>query len=331
MHESPDSSLSEFREIRITVNTKEPDVRIDRFIAYRIRNLSRTRIKSLIEEGLVTLNGLAVKASHLVRYSEEILIRLPGPKPPPLTAEPIPLDISYEDSHLLVVNKPPGMVVHPAFGHYSGTLVNALLYHCQDLPGIGGELRPGLVHRLDKDTSGLLVVAKTEAALAHLSRQFKKKQTERIYRALVWGCLHPAEGRIEAPLGRRRGDRKLFGVVNGGKEAATRYRTLERFSLLSLVELQLETGRTHQIRIHLQHVNHPVFGDPLYGGRNRRLGALTSSERCFIARLFELLPRQALHAGVLGFVHPASGEFIRFESPFPADLGAVYEMLKASR
>ncbi len=325
--ESADHS-SEYREIRVRIKTHQPDQRLDSYLARQIGNLSRSRIQALIEKGLVTLNGKPVKASHLVKWDEEVLIRIPGPKPSPLTPEPIDLDIRYEDEHLIVVNKPAGLVVHPAYGHPSGTLVNALLYHCRDLPGIGGELRPGLVHRIDKDTSGLLVVAKTEQALEGLAKQFKKKTAERTYRAIAWGHLTPPEGRIEAPLGRSRRNRKLFGVVTGGKEAATRYRTLEQFELFSLLELQLETGRTHQIRIHLQHAGHPVLGDPQYGGRNRRLGPLSTAQRRFVAELFDLLPRQALHAGVLGFVHPITGHTLRFESEFPEDIANVLGRLR---
>lgn len=319
---------SEFREIRVRITTHQTDQRLDRYLACQIKGLSRSRIQTLIDEGLVTLDGKPVKPSYLVKWGDEVLVRIPGPEPSPLVPEPIPLDVHYEDEHLIVVEKPAGIVVHPAHGHPSGTLVNALLYHCQDLQGIGGTLRPGLVHRIDKDTSGLLVVAKTERALNGLARQFKQKKAERIYRALAWGHPQPPEGRIEAPLGRSRRDRKLFGVVTGGKEAATRYRTLEKFELFSLLELQLETGRTHQIRIHLQHAGHPVLGDPQYGGRNRRLGPLNTSQRRFVAELFDLLPRQALHAGLLGFVHPVTGQTLRFESDFPEDIRKVLERLQ---
>jgi len=321
---------SEFREIRLRISSRELALRLDRYLAKQVAHLSRTRIQALIEAGLITLNGSPTKPSHLVKDGEEVTIRIPGPEPSPLTPEDITLDVRYEDEHLIVINKPAGLVVHPAHGHPSGTLVNALLYHCKDLQGIGGTVRPGLVHRLDKDTSGLLVVAKHERALADLARQFKEKTTERKYRAIVWGHLQPPEGRIEAPLGRSHKDRKHFAVIAGGKEAATRYGTLEKFELFSLLELQLETGRTHQIRIHLQHAGHPILGDPQYGGRNRRLGALTSAQRTFAAKLLEMLPRQALHAGVLGFVHPVGGQSLRFESEFPGDIADVLNSLRKS-
>jgi 23S rRNA pseudouridine1911/1915/1917 synthase len=301
---------------------------LDRYLARQVAHLSRSRIQALMEAGLITLDGKPVKASHHAKHGEEVLILIPGPEPSPLEPEDIPLDIRFEDEHLIVVDKPAGMVVHPAHGHPSGTLVNALLHHCRDLPGIGGVERPGLVHRIDKDTSGLLVVAKSERALAGLAKQFKEKSAERKYQAIVWGHLTPPEGRIAASLGRSPRDRKHFAVIAGGKEAATRYRTLERFELFSLLELQLETGRTHQIRIHMQHAGHPVFGDPQYGGRNRRLGALTTSQREIIAGLFEILPRQALHAAVLGFAHPVSGKMLRFESEFPEDILNVLGRLR---
>jgi len=320
---------SDYREIHLQITTHEVGLRLDRYLARQVAHLSRSRIQGLMDSGLITLNGAPVKPSHLVKHGEEVLIRLPGPEPSPLEPEDIPLDIRFEDEHLVVVNKPAGMVVHPAHGHRSGTLVNALLYHCRDLQGIGGVERPGLVHRIDKDTSGLLVVAKSERALAGLAKQFKEKSSERIYRAIVWGHLRPPEGRIAASLGRSPRDRKQFAVVAGGKEAATRYKTLETFELFSLLELQLETGRTHQIRIHMQHARHPVFGDPQYGGRNRRLGALTSFQRAFVANLFDLLPRQALHAAVLGFTHPVNREMLRFESDFPEDIGTVLTLLRA--
>jgi 23S rRNA pseudouridine1911/1915/1917 synthase len=327
-HIPPDAE-SEYREIRLTIKTNLPDQRLDTYLAKQIGNLSRSRIKSLMDIGLITLNGKQVKPSYLVRWGEEVVVYVPGPAPSPLTPEDIPLDVRYEDQHLIVINKPAGMVVHPAKGHPSGTLVNALLHHCRDLAGIGGELRPGLVHRIDKETSGLLVIAKDDKTLAGLAKQFKKKKTERTYRAIAWGYFDPPEGRIEAPLGRTQKDRKLFGVVPGGKEASTRYKTLEWFELFSLLELQLETGRTHQIRIHLKHAGHPVFGDPQYGGRNRRLGPLTTRQRAFVAELFKTLPRQALHAAVLGFLHPITGHSMYFKSEFPEDIQLVLDRIRA--
>jgi 23S rRNA pseudouridine1911/1915/1917 synthase len=363
---------AEFREIRLRIASHEAEMRLDRYLARQVAGISRTRIQTLMGAGLITIGGIPVKPSRPVKNNDEVVIRIPGLEPSPLTPEDIPLDIRYEDQYLMVVEKPAGLVVHPAHGHPSGTLINGLLYHLSPQPplirgvsphgeeyppcirggrgeftemvpplsrGGGGDfltggsaaiIRPALVHRIDKDTSGLLVVAKDELTLTGLAIQFKEKTAERKYRALVWGQLKPAEGRIEAPLGRSKKDRKLFGVVDGGKESATRYRTLERFELLSLLELQLETGRTHQIRIHMHHAGHPVFGDPQYGGRNRRMGPLTTVQRAFVAKLLEILPRQALHAGVLGFVHPSTGEFLRFESEFPEDIAAVLKLLQST-
>ncbi len=328
---TPDTAVSECRELCFRIRTYVPRQRLDSWLAQQIGGLSRSRIQALIADGLVTVEGKTVKPSYQVKWDDRVIVRIPGPKPSPLVPEDIPLDIRYEDEHLIVVNKPAGMVVHPACGHRSGTLVNALLHHCRDLAGIGGELRPGLVHRLDKDTSGLLVIAKDERTLSGLAKQFREKTTERIYRALVWGHPDPPTGRIEAPLGRTKRDRKRFGVVEGGKEAATRYRTVESFELFTLLELQLETGRTHQIRIHLKYAGHPVFGDPLYGGRNRRLGPLTTRQRAFVSELFKLIPRQALHAATLGFLHPVTREYLRFESEPPEDISRVLSLLRNDR
>jgi 23S rRNA pseudouridine1911/1915/1917 synthase len=345
---------ADFREIKLRIASHEPEMRLDRYLARQVAGISRTRIQTLMEAGLITIHGVPVKPSRPVKNNEEVVIRIPGVEPSPLTPEDIPLDIRYEDPYLMVVEKPAGLVVHPAHGHPSGTLINGLLYHLSPQPSLirgvspdgeeyppcvrGGRgesagtaiMRPALVHRIDKDTSGLLVVAKDERTLTGLAKQFKEKTAERKYRALVWGHLKPTEGRIEAPLGRSRKDRKLFGVIEGGKEAATRYRTLERFDLLSLLELQLETGRTHQIRIHMHNAGHPVFGDPQYGGRNRRLGPLTTAQRAFVAKLLEMLPRQALHAGLLGFIHPITREFLRFESEFPGDIREVLRLLQSA-
>ncbi len=320
---------SDYREIQLKISSHEPDLRLDRYLARQIAGLSRTRIQALMAAELITIAGVPVKPAHPVRCGEIVLLRIPGVAPSPLLPEDLPLEVHYEDDHLIVVNKSAGMVVHPAYGHPNGTLINALLFRCHDLAGISGTARPGLVHRLDKDTSGLLVVAKNEITLTGLAQQFKEKTALRRYRAIVWGKFHPPEGRIEAPLGRSPRDRKKFDVLAGGKEAATRYKTLERFELFSLVELQLETGRTHQIRIHMQHAHHPVFGDPQYGGRNRRLGVLTSTQRAFVAGLFEILPRQALHAGLLGFRHPVTGEELVFEREFPEDMHSVLKRLRA--
>jgi 23S rRNA pseudouridine1911/1915/1917 synthase len=257
-------------------------------------------------------------------------VALPKAPPPEVLPENIPLPILYEDEHLLVVDKPAGMVVHPAYGHYTGTLVNALLYHCNVLSALQDATRPGIVHRIDKETSGLLVVAKNDAAHARLARQFARRTIEREYQALVWGLFREATGVIEAQLGRSKADRKKMAVVAGGKIAITEYTVLERFRYLSLLSLKLRTGRTHQIRVHLAHIHHPVFGDPAYSGRQIAWGPGTPRQKAEVQQLLKILPRQALHARTLGFVHPVSGHHVSFESPIPPDMLRVLEILRAS-
>jgi len=312
------------REIIVPPN-KEKE-RLDLFLRRAIGHFSRTFFQRLINEEKILVNGKLQKASYLIAPGDRILIAVPPPKKYDVISENIPLNIVYEDEHLLVVNKPAGMVVHPAVGHYTGTLVNALLYHCHDLSGIGGELRPGIVHRLDMDTSGLLVAAKDDRTHRELSNQFRDRSIEREYWALVWGVPSPRSGRIETQIGRSATNRKKMAVVEeGGKLTITTYETQERLYLLSLVKLKLGTGRTHQIRVHMAHIGHPVFGDAVYGGRNRRLGALTAGERKIAARFLELLPRQALHARTLGFEHPYTKQWLRFESDLPEDMEKLLE------
>jgi 23S rRNA pseudouridine1911/1915/1917 synthase len=246
--------------------------------------------------------------------------------------EDIPLDIVYEDADLVVVNKPAGMVVHPAPGHGSGTLVNALLHHCSDLSGIGGVLRPGIVHRLDKDTSGLLVAAKNDRAHLSLSEQLMERKVNRIYHAVVWGEMPAAEGIIEAPLGRSPRDRKKIAVLeSGGREAVTYYYVMDTFPPFQYIRVKLGTGRTHQIRVHLQHAGRPVLGDPDYGGRKIRRGELDSSERTVADKAMSLIGRQALHAAELSFIHPAEEREVSFEAPPPEDFGSVLSLLRNRR
>lgn len=285
--------------------------RLDAFLA-RVSGLSRARVQQLIETGHVLLAGHPQKSHHRVSPGEAIQLRVPPPTPLALTPEAIPLDILYEDDDILVLNKPAGMVVHPGAGRSSGTLVHALLAHCQTLPGIGGVERPGIVHRLDRDTSGGLVIAKTEAAHQSLSRQFKARQVRKTYLALVHGEVRQDTGRIEAAIGRRENDRKRMGVrTSGGREARTAYRVLRRLPGMTLLELDLETGRTHQIRVHLAHIGHPVIGDEMYGGRRerRRVGSNAPAAE-----------RQLLHAWRLGFQHPRTGAWMEFTAPVPEDL-----------
>jgi 23S rRNA pseudouridine1911/1915/1917 synthase len=315
------------------IGAAEAGQRLDRALA-ALTGLSRSRVQALLEEGRVTgADGATADASRKVRADEAFIVTVP----PPIDAVPrpqaIPIDVVYEDDELLVINKPPGMVVHPAAGNPDGTLVNALLAHCGgSLSGIGGVRRPGIVHRLDKDTSGLMVVAKTDRAHWGLTAQFADRSLSRTYQAVVWGSPSPAQGRIEGNIGRSPVDRKRMAVVEtGGKTAATRYKRLESFGLgAALVECVLETGRTHQIRVHMAHIGHPLAGDPLYGGgrtsraRGANANALPEPSR---ARLLSF-PRQALHAGALILIHPATGEAMRFEAPWPDDLRELVEVLR---
>lgn len=292
----------------------EGGVRLDRYLAKRLPDLSRSYLQRLIEEGLVTIDGRAIRSSHKVRSGEHILVRVPPPIPLEAQPEPITLDIIYEDADLIVVNKPAGMVVHPAPGHRSGTLVNAILAHCPDLTGIGGALRPGIVHRLDKDTSGLMIVAKNDAAHRHLQSQFKRRTVEKAYIALVEGHLEPACGLIDAPLGRDPKRRQRMAVVpKGGREAQTRYRVLRYYDDYTLVEAEPLTGRTHQIRVHFAAIGHPIAGDPVYGRKRIKFN----------------LKRQFLHAARLSFLRPRGGERVTLRAPLPPELQAALAELES--
>jgi len=284
--------------------------RLDLFLAREVRELTRSQLKRLIDEGLALLNGRPAKPGQRVRTDDRVSLTIPPPRPPTVEAEPIPLHVVYEDPHLLVVDKPAGLAVHPAPGHPRDTLVNALLALCPDLRGIGGELRPGIVHRLDKDTSGLMVVAKTSGAHLALSHQIKERQVRKGYLALVKGNLHPREGIIDAPIARDPRNRKRMAVVPGGREACTRYRVLRAGGAYSLVEVFPETGRTHQIRVHLASIGYPLVGDPVYGKGSPLVG------------------RQFLHAHLLAFHHPATGEWREFTSPLPPDLETALRMIE---
>ncbi len=302
--------------------------RLDRYLTHVLPQISRHKVQELLEAGLITVNERVPKKSHKVSPGETIAIYFRDQTPQEIRPEAIPLDIAYEDEHLLVVNKPAGMVVHPAHGHFEGTLVNALLHHL-GRHDAGTTIRPGIVHRLDKGTSGLLVVAKSELVHRQLTEQFSRRTVEREYDALVWGRFKENEGAIEAPLGRHPGDRKRFSVVRGGKTALTRYVVRETFDLCTLLKLRLGTGRTHQIRVHLSHIHHPVFGDPDYGGRTKRLGGLHGERRQLMERLLERLDHPALHARTLGFVHPVLGTAVMFETTLPNEFCKVLEMLRS--
>jgi 23S rRNA pseudouridine1911/1915/1917 synthase len=293
--------------------------RLDRFLADCLPEQSRSQLRKLIDDGLVLLQGVSVKASIKLKGGEQIEVVVPPAIPAEALSQEIPLHILYEDRHLIIVDKPAGLVVHPAPGHYTGTLVNALLFHCRDLAGIGGELRPGIVHRLDKDTSGVMVATKDDATHQHLAAQFKAHSITRRYLALVYGVPGALTGTIDSPIGRHPVHRKkMSGQSRSGRRAVTRWRVLRGYEQdrLSLVELTLETGRTHQIRVHFSEMGLPIVGDPVYGSPSRAR-SLADPE---LRRRIQVLPRQALHARVLGFIHPQSGQYMEFESSLPADL-----------
>ena len=313
--------------------------RLDHFLAVNLPQLSRSRLQGLIAQGRVTLNGETIgDPNKRVKPADVVAISIPPPQPATPQPQNIPLTIRYEDADLIVIDKPAGLVVHPAAGNLDGTLVNALLAHCGDsLPGIGGVARPGIVHRLDKDTSGLLVVAKNERAMRSLAKQFAAHAVERIYNAVVWGCPRSHEGVVEGNLGRNPFDRKRMAVLRGqGKPARTHYRVLEKFgqgrdatarAFAALLDCRLETGRTHQIRVHLAHLGHPLIGDSVYGRSRRPPRAKTPAEETAYG-LAEGFPRQALHAGVLGFFHPSQHRKLRFESPWPEDFAELVKGLR---
>ncbi|MFH1011957.1 MAG: RluA family pseudouridine synthase [bacterium] len=322
-----DDSIDERKPLVLKITEGQERVRLDKYLVQALPQISRHKVHELLEAGLVTVNDRVPKKSHKISPGETIAVYFRDQKPQEVRPEAIPLDIRYEDEHLLVVNKPAGMVVHPAHGHFEGTLVNALLHHF-GREDAGPTIRPGIVHRLDKGTSGLLVVAKNDIVHRHLTEQFSERTVKREYDALVWGRFKENEGTIEATLGRHPGDRKRFSVVRGGKRAVTHYVVRETFDLLSLLALRLGTGRTHQIRVHLSHIYHPVFGDPDYGGRTKRLGGLPGTRRQFMERLLSLLAHPALHARSLGFVHPVLRKDMSFEAEMPEDLGNALRMLR---
>jgi len=317
--------------IQIVVPDKQHSERLDVFLASRISKVSRSKIKQIIETGNVTVNGVIKKPRYLIKAGEEIEVHIPRPEPMEAEPENIPISVVFEDTSLLVVNKEAGMVVHPGYGNRSGTLVNALLGHCESLSSSGDPVRPGVVHRIDKDTSGLLVVAKNEEAHRKLADQFKKKTVVREYIAVVWGRIKKKKDTIETLLSRNNRDRRKFGVREEGKKAVTNYHAEERFRIASLLRLTLQTGRTHQIRVHCSHIGHPVFGDQMYGGRGACLGGLSQNDTRFVKQLLKIMPRQALHAKSLGFIHPVTGKKCFFESELPADMKLLIEKLREDR
>lgn len=323
----PESGSETVRVFRVAAQQSKN--RLDKYLTQFFPALTRTRIQQLINDGFITVDGEALKPSHRVSPGESIAVRLAAPPPSEVIPEAIPLRVIYEDQYLIVVDKPAGMVVHPACGHPSGTLANALLYHYATLSQMSGQGRPGIVHRLDKDTSGLLVAARDDQTHAALSAQFKQKSTEREYVAVVWGHPQPSPGTVSSFLIRSRSDRRKIVVSpNQGKWAVTRYEMTERFRHLSLVRLQLETGRTHQIRVHLAHLGHPVFGDPVYGGRKSKIAGLNTEDTRILVEWLQNFKRQALHARVLGFMHPVTKKALHFESELPEDLQELITALR---
>jgi len=319
-----------FEHFRFKSEPGQSLIRIDKFLSSRLENTSRTRIQNAANAGNILVNDKPVKPNYRVKPNDIVQVVLPNPpREIELIPENIPINIIHEDDDVIVVNKNAGMVVHPAYGNYTGTLVNALMWHFRDLPMFqSGELRPGLVHRIDKNTSGILVIAKNELALNRLSRQFDDRTTGRRYIALVWGTPDPPEGTISGNVGRNIRDRKIMQVFpdgSQGKPAITHYSVIEDYGYVSLVECRLETGRTHQIRVHFSHIKHPLFNDEEYGGEKILRGTTFARYQQFVRNCFTILPRQALHAKSLSFDHPVTGKRLSFDSELPDDMQKVIE------
>ena len=304
--------------------------RLDRLLMKRFPEMSRSHLQVLITTGAVVVNGKQVKSGYSVKPGDRIDVFFREPQLSEITPEDIPIDIVYEDEALLVINKPAGLVVHPGAGNHTGTMVNALLFHCKTLSGINGILRPGIVHRLDKNTSGLLVVAKNDSSHRFLARQFETREIIRTYQALVWGAPNEDTGEISTLIDRKASDRKKMSVsTERGKPAVTTFNIIRRYLYFSMLELQLRTGRTHQIRVHLKHIHHPVFGDPEYDGRRSQMGRIPSADRGYVISLLAKLDRQALHARRLSFIHPLSEKRISFDSDLPEDISGVVVALRS--
>jgi len=321
----------EEEQLELSIPDHKKRERIDIYLARVLPKVSRSQIQKYLRDGSITVNRKKIKPNHICHPFERIYINIPRQKPHDLVPESIPLNIVFEDNYLLVINKNAGMVVHPAYGHSQGTLVHALLAHCNKLSNINGPYRSGIVHRIDKDTSGLLVVAKNEEVHRNLAKQFEKKTVSRQYIALVWGSLKQQKGTVETYLARSTRDRRKMSVSNEGKNAITHFEILERFKFLTLIQLRLETGRTHQIRVHLSHIGHTIFGDQTYGGRTRQLTGFNKSDTAFAVNLLKQLPRQALHARTLGFVHPITAEKKHFDSEIPKDISTILCLLRDSK
>lgn len=317
-----------YEHLRVDVPKGQELLRIDKFLMHFVPNTTRNKIQQAANNGDIYVNDVPVKSNYKVKPFDVVRVLLPHPPfENRIDPENIPLDIVYEDDSLLVINKPAGLVVHPGHGNYTGTLVNALAYHFQNLP-LNSSERPGLVHRIDKNTSGLLVIAKTDAAMAHLARQFEFKTSEREYVAMVWGNVKEDEGTIEGNIARHVKDRMqmaVFADPNIGKPAVTHYKVLERFGYVTLVSCILETGRTHQIRVHMKHIGHTLFNDERYGGNLILKGTTFAKYKQFVENCFKITPRQALHAKTLGFTHPVTGEMMRFDTELPDDMKLLIE------
>jgi 23S rRNA pseudouridine1911/1915/1917 synthase len=315
VYEEDDDASDEGTSLEWEIDAESAGERLDKFVAEALDDeaVSRTQVQDWIKTGAVLVNGKETKPKHRLEAGDLVLVNVPEAQPTEIAAEPIPLEVVYEDSDVIVINKPRGLVVHPAPGHSSGTVVNALLHHCKDLSGINGSIRPGIVHRIDKDTSGLLMAAKNDTAHASLSAQLKAHTVTRKYIALVHGNVPHERGTVDAPIGRDERDRKMFTVTDkNSRHAVTHFNVIERFGGdYTLLELQLETGRTHQIRVHMKYIGHPLAGDPMYG-RSKTVD----------------LSGQALHAAVLGFEHPKTGEYLEFEAPIPDDMEHVLHSLR---
>jgi 23S rRNA pseudouridine1911/1915/1917 synthase len=319
-----------YEHYRITVEKGKTPLRIDKYLMSRIENSSRNRLQNACDADCILVNGKPVRSSYKVKPFDEIVIVLPEPvREFEVIPQNIPLNIIFEDEDIIIVNKPAGMVVHPAYGHYSGTLVNALAYHFQNLPQNPSMMhRPGLVHRIDKNTSGLLVIAKTELAMNHLAKEFFERTIHRNYLALVWGDFKTDEGTVTGNIGRNLKDRKVMDVFpdgEHGRHAVTHYKVVERFGYVTLIRCKLETGRTHQIRVHMKYIGHPIFNDNEYGGDRILKGTTFTKYKQFVENCFAMIPRQALHAATIGFIHPRTRKEMFFESKLADDFEAVLQ------
>lgn len=318
---------------RIVVDKGQSLLRIDKFLMNRLINVSRNRIQNAADAGNILVNNLPIKSSYKVKPNDVISIVLPHPpRDTEIYPEDIPLDIIYEDDYIVIINKPAGMVVHPGFNNYTGTLVHALAFHFQHLPNLQGNVaRPGLVHRIDKDTSGLLVISKDEFSMTFLAKQFFDHSITRKYYALVWGDLDK-DGTVTGYIGRSLKDRKVMDIYDDeekGKWSVTHYKVIQRFNFVTLIECQLETGRTHQIRAHMQHIGHPLFSDESYGGNKILKGNANGQYKNFVENCFDICPRQALHAQSIGFIHPHTKEYVLFEAPYPEDMKTLIDKWSA--